>query len=81
MHFFDLAELEIQRYFRELYYNADDTMMKAAEAAIAFSDTQPASDYAIPEASPTEFRGQGRQADQSHIKQFPGKRYRQTANG
>ncbi|MCC7387657.1 MAG: acyl-CoA dehydrogenase family protein [Phycisphaerales bacterium] len=81
IHFFDLAELEIQRYFRELYYNADDTMMKAAEAAMAFSDTQPASDFAIPEASPTEFRGQGRQADQSHIKQFPGKRYRQTAKG
>ncbi|MBK7405723.1 MAG: acyl-CoA dehydrogenase family protein [Phycisphaerales bacterium] len=72
IHFFDLAELEIQKLFRELYYNADDTMLKAAEAAMAFSDTQPASDFVIPEKTPTEFRGKGRKVDQSAIKQFPG---------
>ena len=72
IHFFDLAELEIQKLFRELYYNADDTMLKAAEAAIAFSDTQPASDFIIPERTPTEFLGKGRKPDQAAIKQFPG---------
>ncbi|HZW08405.1 MAG TPA: acyl-CoA dehydrogenase family protein [Phycisphaerales bacterium] len=74
IHFFDLAELEIQRYFRELYYNADDTMLRAADAALAFSDTQPASDFIIPEKSPTEARGKGRRVDQRPIKQFPGDR-------
>jgi alkylation response protein AidB-like acyl-CoA dehydrogenase len=72
--FFDLAELEIQRCFRELYYNADDTMLKAADAALAFSDTQPASDFIIPEKSQTELRGKGRTVDQTAIKQFPGDR-------
>jgi hypothetical protein len=72
MHFFDLAELEIQRCFRELYYNADDTMLEAARAALAFSDTQPASDFIIPERSQTESRGKGRKSDQSSIRQFPG---------
>ncbi len=81
MHFFDLAELEIQRFIRELYYNADDTMLKAAEAAMAFSDTQPASDFVIPEASPTEFRGKGRRPDQTAIKQFPGKSRQGSAAG
>ncbi len=78
-HFFDLAELEIQRYFRELYYNADDTMFTAAEAAMAFSDTQPASDFCIPEGSPTEFKGKGRVPNQTGIKQFPGKSQREAA--
>jgi hypothetical protein len=72
MHFFDLAELDIQRSFRDLYYNADDTMLEAARLALAFSDTQPASDFIIPEKSQTEFRGKGRKVDQTSIKQFPG---------
>jgi len=71
-HYFDLAELEIKRCFMALDDNADESMRTAAEAAIAFSNTQPASDFAIPEKTPTEFLGKGRHADQTHIKQFPG---------
>ena len=79
LHFFDLAELEIQKYFREMYYNADDTMLKAAEAAMAFSDTQPASDFILPEKTPTDLRGKGRTPNQAGIKQFPGTNQRETA--
>jgi len=79
LHFFDIAELEIQKYFREMYYNADDTMLKAAEAAMAYSDSQPASDFIIPEKTPTEFRGKGRKPNQKGIKQFPGTNTRETA--
>lgn len=73
MHFFDLAELEIQKLFRDLYYHADDTMLAAADLAIAFSDSQPASDFIIPERTPTDLRGKGRTPDRSAVKQFPGK--------
>ncbi|KAA0215606.1 MAG: acyl-CoA dehydrogenase [Leptolyngbya sp. PLA3] len=72
MHFFDMAELEIQSCFRGMYENADQSMLKAAEAAIAFSDTQPVGDFYIPEKSQTDARGKGRKADQTHIAQFPG---------
>jgi acyl-CoA dehydrogenase family member 9 len=72
MHFFDLAELEIQRLFRDLYYHADDTMLAAADAALAYSDTQPASDFIIPERTPTDAGGKGRKTDHSSIKLFPG---------
>jgi acyl-CoA dehydrogenase family protein 9 len=81
MYFFDLAELEIQKHFRDLYYNADDTMLKAADAAMALSDTQPASDFIIPEKTPTEFCGQGRKPNQAGIKQFPGKATQQSRSG
>lgn len=80
LHFFDIAELEIQKYFREMYYNADDTMLKAAEAAMAYSDSQPASDFIIPEKTPTEFRGKGRKPNQTGIKQFPGTKRETAAN-
>jgi len=72
LHFFDLAERAIEQCFRELYINADDSMRKAAEAAIAHNDTLPASDFIIPEATPTDAKGRGRSVDQSGIKQFPG---------
>ncbi len=72
LHYFDLAELDIQKQFHDLYANADDTMLKAAQAALDYSDTQPAGDFIIPEATPTEFRGKGRVPNQEGIKQFPG---------
>ncbi len=72
LHFFDIAELEINKAFRELYENADDSMFKAAEAAIALSDAQPASDFVIPERTPTDLRGKGHEPNQEAIKQFPG---------
>ncbi|GAB4383093.1 MAG: acyl-CoA dehydrogenase family protein [Phycisphaerales bacterium] len=72
LHFFDMAEIEIRNCFRGLYENADASMLTAADAAIAWSDTQPPEDYYIPEWSPTDARGKGRKADQTHIPQFPG---------
>ncbi|RMH11859.1 MAG: acyl-CoA dehydrogenase [Planctomycetota bacterium] len=72
LHFFDLAELEIQNCFRGLYENADDSMLEAAEAAIAYSDTQPAERFIIPEKTPTDALGKGRRVDQRYIPQFGG---------
>ena len=74
LHFFDLAELEIQRLFVDLYENADDTLFAACEAAQKLSDTQPNSDFIIPERSPTA-KGTGRDAKQEGVKQFPGDKY------
>ena len=74
LHFFDLAELEIQRLFVDLYENADDTLFAACEAAQKLSDTQPNSDFIIPERSPTA-KGTGRDAVQEGVKQFPGDKY------
>lgn len=75
MHFFDLAEVEIHQNFRELYENADDTMLKAADVALKHSDTLPAEHFVIPEKTPTALRGKGRKPDQRAIKQFPGEPY------
>ncbi len=74
-HFFDLAELEIEKRFRDGYRNADDTMMASAEAAMAFSDTQPAELFIIPERTPTNLRGKGRQPRDEAIKKFPGDKH------
>lgn len=79
MHFFDLAELEIGQNFRELYECADDTMLVAADIAIKHNDSLPASDFIIPEKTPTQFRGMGRKPKQEGIKQFPGDRASQFA--
>lgn len=75
MHFFDLAEVEIHQNFRELYENADDTMLKAADVALKHSDSLPAEHFVIPEKTPTASRGKGRKPDQRAIKQFPGEPY------
>jgi hypothetical protein len=40
-HFFDLAEQEIHTCFRALYENPDDSMLKAASAAISHNQTLP----------------------------------------
>jgi len=69
LHFFDLAERAIEVCFRELYVNADDTMLVAAEAAIKFSDSQPNSEYTISERSPNA-QGTGRVIRQDGVKQF-----------
>lgn len=70
-HFFDLAELAIGKAFRDLHENADDTMLHAADAALAHSSTLPNEHFAIPESSPSD-KGTGRELKQDHIKQFPG---------
>ncbi len=71
IHFFDIAERSIQNCFRELYENTDDTMLKAAAAAMKHNESLPNSDYIIPEKSPTA-KGTGRTPTQVGIKQFPG---------
>jgi acyl-CoA dehydrogenase family member 9 len=70
-HFLDLAELEIRKCFRALDENADDSMRKAAAAAIAFSDSQPNERFYIHEASPVA-AGEGQERDHEAVKQFPG---------
>lgn len=72
MHFFDLAELAINNNFRELYENADDSMLKAAAAALKYTDSLPNSDYSIPEKTSPAAQGTGRNRKQEGIKQFPG---------
>ncbi|MEL6798058.1 MAG: acyl-CoA dehydrogenase, partial [Planctomycetota bacterium] len=74
-HFFDLAELEIEKHFRDGYRNADDTMMASAEAAMAFSDTQDDGLFIIPERTPTESLGKGRQPRDEAVKKFPGDKH------
>ncbi|MBL8875002.1 MAG: acyl-CoA dehydrogenase family protein [Phycisphaerae bacterium] len=71
LHFFDLAETFFYANIRELVDNADDSMLKAAAAAIKHSDAMPNSEFAIPERSPTA-KGTGRTMKQDGIKQFPG---------
>ncbi len=76
MHFFDLAELEIHNNFRALNgEHADDTLFPAAEAAVKQNMTRPASDFVIPEKSPTDQQGNGRTPRQDGIRQFPGDRH------
>ena len=41
-------------------------------AALAYNDTLPASDFIIPEKTPTELLGQGRTPRQEGVRQFPG---------
>lgn len=71
LHFFDLAETFFYANLRELVENADDTMLKAAAAAIRHSDAMPNSEFSIPEKSPIA-KGTGRTLKQDGIKQFPG---------
>jgi acyl-CoA dehydrogenase family protein 9 len=70
-HFFDLAEHEIHTCFRGLYENSDDSMLKAASAAIAHNQTLPNELFIIPEKSPTAM-GTGRMPARDAIRQFPG---------
>jgi alkylation response protein AidB-like acyl-CoA dehydrogenase len=72
IHFFDLAEVEIGQRIRELYVNADETMLSAADAALAYSASQSPENFIIPEKTPTDLRGKGRKPTQVGIKQFPG---------
>ncbi len=80
LHFFDLAEIEINRFYRELYFNADETMLAAADAALRHNDSLPTEDFIIPERSPTPQRGKGRRTDHSSIKLFPGDSHARTAD-
>ena len=54
MHFFDFAEHEIHRCFHDLRDNPDESMLKAAAAAMEYVKTLPDSDYSVPEKSPAK---------------------------
>ncbi|HEY2588949.1 MAG TPA: acyl-CoA dehydrogenase family protein [Tepidisphaeraceae bacterium] len=70
-YFMAMAESAIQRCFRELFENDDDSMRAAAAAALRYSSTLPNDKYVIPESSPVA-AGTGRPLRQDGIKQFPG---------
>jgi alkylation response protein AidB-like acyl-CoA dehydrogenase len=74
IHFFDVAEHQIRESFRNLYENADDSMLIAADAAIKHSDSLPNAQFVIPEKSPVAL-GTGRSNKQDAIKQFPGEKH------
>ena len=71
LHFFDLAEREMEQKFREMYVHADDTMLAAADAAMAHSQTLPNGQFIISERSPNA-KGTGKPAGQNGIRQFAG---------
>jgi acyl-CoA dehydrogenase family member 9 len=75
MHFFDLAEHNIEQCFRELRDNADDSMLKAADAALKYAKTLPDADYVVPEKSPVIPASKGHPRTQKSIKQFPGDKH------
>jgi acyl-CoA dehydrogenase family member 9 len=75
IHFFDIAEMGIHQCWRELWENADDSMLQAADIALKHSASLPAQDFIIPEKTPTDLRGKGRRPNQDGIKQFPGERW------
>ncbi len=70
-HFLDIASHAIRRNILDLTDNTDETMRRAAEAALKHNDTLPNDRFAIPESSPVA-KGAGRELPQEHIKQFPG---------
>jgi alkylation response protein AidB-like acyl-CoA dehydrogenase len=79
LHFFDLAEVEIREYFRNLLEHADDTMLAAADAEMRHCATLPPEEFVIPEKTPTDVRGKGKTPNQTGIKQFPGDKASQFA--
>lgn len=72
LHFFDLAECAVNICFKELYENADASMLRTADAAIAHIESVGPEEFIIPEKTPTGQRGRGRLAKQDYVKQFPG---------
>ncbi len=74
LHFLRLADLQIRENVRGLSRNADASMVEAAQAQYALTDTQPNSDFYIHESSPSS-KGTGRQVKTEAIKQFPGDGY------
>lgn len=73
-HLCDIAELAIRENIRGLTENADASMLKAADAALKVSESQPNELFVIPERSPVA-QGTGKSPRQDAIKQFPGDGY------
>ncbi|UCD74767.1 MAG: acyl-CoA dehydrogenase family protein [Phycisphaerales bacterium] len=61
----------IANRLRELRKNTDETMRPCAQAALAWVDQFPNSEFSIPEKTPDkEAFGTGKKFDETHIKQF-----------
>lgn len=71
LHFMHMAHEVIEQNVRLLNKNSDESMLRSAEAAIAFNDTLPNDDFYIHEASPGA-AGTGHAVQEEHIQQFPG---------
>ncbi len=70
LHFMHLAHERIVANVRELTTNSDDSMRRAAEAALAWVDTLPNEAFYIQESSPVA-AGTGHPIQEAYIKQFP----------
>ncbi len=70
LHFMHLAHERIVANVRELSTNSDDSMRRAAEAALAWVDTLPNEDFYIHESSPSA-QGTGHAVQEAYVKQFP----------
>jgi len=68
-HFLDLAVLAIEENLRGLTRNADESLRAASDAALAYNDTLPNKDFAIPERSPSA-KGTGRVPPRDGIRHF-----------
>ncbi len=79
LHFLDIAEIAFRENLRALRNNADDSMLKAADAALRHSQSLSNEHFVIPEKSPTA-AGTGKTPSQDAIKQFPGDRYAHQTN-
>ncbi|PAP77344.1 acyl-CoA dehydrogenase [Rubrivirga marina] len=70
LHFMHLAHERIEANVRGLHKNSDDSMLRAAEAALNWVETLPNEDYYIHESSPIA-KGTGHPIQEAYIKQFP----------
>ncbi len=70
LHFMHLAHERIEANVRALHKNSDDSMLRAAEAALNWVETLPNEDYYIHESSPVA-QGTGHPIQEAYIKQFP----------
>ena len=70
-HLFALFEHDIEAIRTELRQNCDSTVERAARSALEWARTLPNGKYVIPESTPdASARGQGKQVDHTHIKDF-----------
>ena len=70
LHFMHMAHERIQANVRGLHANSDESMRRAAAAALDYMATVPNEDFYIQESSPTA-RGTGRPVQENFVKQFP----------
>ena len=70
LHFMHMAHERIEANVRGLHKNSDESMRRAAAAALDYVETLPDADFYIHESSPTH-RDLGHPVQEDFIKQFP----------